>query len=121
MNRRMVWKQEDGWGCSNCLWRYPVYIALTDPLVRSRFDRLATARYSEHSCNELPAVRGTCRYQETFLEKMRMLVLRGLKPGDAVERILREVSFRYRDDPEMISKAREEGVIFLRRVREGNL
>ncbi|HZQ67303.1 MAG TPA: hypothetical protein VFA68_02190 [Terriglobales bacterium] len=121
MHRSIVWKTDQGWTCSGCDWGYPISIAVTDSAVRRAYDNLALSEFGKHRCPEKIATQPTPTRRNEFLEKMRVLVMRGLKPAAAVEQVLREASVDHRDNPGMLEKARAEGDEFLRRVEEGYL
>ncbi len=121
MEKRIVWKTDEGWACSQCEWKCPFPIAVTHPTIRSAYDNLALSEFAKHLCTETIASKSTPTRHDKFREKMRILVMRGLKPAAAVEQVLREASVDHRNNPGMLEKARAEGDEFLRRVEEGYL
>ena len=56
--------------------------------------------------------------EETNIERLRMLVMRGLKPKDAVEIMLQEIALERGKDSKAVEKARADAEEFLRRVRQ---
>ena len=123
MGRSMTWITDQGapgWACSQCAWRYPIPTLLTDPEAKEAYDRLASTKFQEHDCTENPR-RAKTTDCETFMARMRDLVMRGFKPKDAAELVLQEVMLEHRNDPEILKQARAEAEEFLRRIRAGRL
>jgi hypothetical protein len=58
---------------------------------------------------------------EDNIERLRKLVMRGLKPKDAVEIMLQEVALERGNNPKAMEKARVDADEFLRRIREGRI
>ena len=50
-----------------------------------------------------------------------MLVMRGIKPKDAVEIMFEEVALERGKNPKAMEKARADAEEFLRRIREGHI
>ena len=86
MKRSLIWTEgnEAGWSCSNCQWRFVLPPLLSGEKAMGTYDRLAAARFHEHSMR-------TCRdrfwqsQQNTtpdtfFVDRARMLIMRGYKP-----------------------------------------
>jgi len=55
------------------------------------------------------------------MERLRNLVMRGMKPKNAVEIMLQEVALECRRNPQTMEKAGADGDEFLRRIREGRI
>ena len=120
MERRMNWAIEqdfEGWTCSECAWTYRVPELLVDPQAKDAYDRIASANFERHDCGNTPKGRKP-RYEETNIERLRMLVMRGLKPKDAVEIMLQEIALERGKDSKAVEKARADAEEFLRRVRQ---
>jgi len=118
--RSMVWIEglDGGWSCSNCHWKFPVPTLLTGKEARDAYDRLAAAKFGDHNCQECstaPRQSST----STFTERARMLIMRGYKPKIAVEIVLHELEFEYRNNPEALARARGDAEEFLARIRKG--
>jgi hypothetical protein len=60
-------------------------------------------------------------YQEANIERLRKLVMRGLKPKDAVEIMLQEVALERGKNPKAMERARADADEFLRRIREDRI
>ena len=96
MERWLVWlveKEAKGWACSQCQWSFSIPTLLNDADAKSAYDRLASAKFSEHDCashSERKQARG-----QTFAERARSLVMRGFKPKDAVELVLQEITLEH--------------------------
>jgi hypothetical protein len=123
--RALIWiddRQNSGWGCSACPWKFPVPTLLSDSDARSAYDRLANARFREHACEAVPLppeqMVNTSK-EPLFNDRVRKLLKVGYKPKDAVEIALQDVALEHRNDANAMSKARAEGEDFLRKVREG--
>ena len=123
MERRMTWAIEhlfEGWTCSECAWTYPIPELLVDPHAKNAYDRIASANFKTHDCRATPKGRKPL-YEEANIERLRMLVMRGLKPKDAVEILLQEVALERGNNPKAMEKARADADEFLRRIREGHI
>jgi len=60
-------------------------------------------------------------YEEANIERLRKLVMRGLKPKDAVEIMLQEITLERGNNPNAMENVRAGADEFLRRVREGRI
>jgi len=110
----------EGWTCSDCAWTYPIPELLADPQAKDAYDRIASASFKGHECGATPKGRKPL-YEEAKIERLRMLVMRGIKPKDAVEIMLQEVALECGENPKAMEKARAEADEFLRRIREGRI
>jgi hypothetical protein len=120
MGRWLTWiadQQLRGWSCSNCEWNFPVPSLLNDSEAKSAYDRLAATKFEQHDCALFG--RRSRSPEETFAEKARRLILRGLKPKDAVDITLQEITLEYRNDNVKVREARAEADDFLRRIKDG--
>jgi hypothetical protein len=89
---------------------------------KDAYDRLAAARFREHECEtEKSPPAATQNAGPTFADRARLLIMRGFKPKDAVELVLKEVALEHRNDPEVMEKARGAAEAFLQRIRKGLL
>jgi len=117
----MIWTTEQnfrGWSCSECEWSDAVPTLLADPEAKSAYDRLASRKFREHSCEKyLPRLKST--QPESFTERIRKLVAQGFKPKNAVEILLQEVMLEHGNQPKVLEQARADAEDFLRHVREG--
>ncbi len=85
----------DGWTCSECAWTYPIPELLADPEAKAAYDRIASANFRKHACPTTPnEPKEQKPSQEDNIERLRNLVIHGMKPRDAVEVMLQEVAFR---------------------------
>ena len=122
----LVWIEDPengGWSCSMCQWKFPVPTFLSDPEARRAYDRLASAKFSEHICEIVaPAqeVEDTST-EPTFVKRVMKLIKVGYKPKDAVEIAIDDVALEHRNDPNVMSKVRAEAQVFLQKVREGRI
>jgi hypothetical protein len=125
MKRELVWIDDPsskGWCCANCSWRFPVPTLLSDPAAKAAYDRLASLKFREHTCqaDSLPQKQFLDTSTEpTFAVRARNLAKLGYKPKDAVEIALNEIALEHRNDPTVMAQAREEAEDFLRKVRQG--
>ena len=121
--RSMIWLSESvdpGWACSRCQWRYPLPTLLAGEEAKKAFDRLATAKFREHSCETRPSSSAVKRDSgPTFEDRARKLVKAGYKPKDAVELLTQEIVLEHRNHPEVIERARADADDFLLKVRKG--
>lgn len=119
--RSMVWIEgrEQGWSCSNCQWKFPVPSLLTSKEARDAYDRLATAKFDRHECQEVPAAPEKEGLSSDFVERARVLMKRGYTPKIAVDIVLHEMEFEHRKNPAALTKARVDAEGFLERVRKG--
>jgi len=92
---------------------------LTDADARTAYDRLASAKFREHTCADHLARLGQLEDDQSFTTRIRKLVSQGFKPKDAVELFLQEIALEYRNEPKTLAKAKAEGEDFLRRVKAG--
>jgi hypothetical protein len=123
MERSLIWIEGDGWACSICRWRFRVPTLLSGQEAMEAYARLAAGKFREHKCDaeaSLPAARETKRDAEkTLAERARVLILRGYKPKDAVELVLRETEIEHGKDPRIMEKARADAEDFLLKLRKG--
>lgn len=123
MERSLIWIEGDGWACSICRWRFPIPTLLSGQEARKAYDRLAAGKFREHSCYaepSVPAARETKRDAEkTFAARIRMLIMRGYKPKDAVELVLHETEIEHGKNSRIMEKARADAEDFLLKVRKG--
>jgi hypothetical protein len=78
----------EGWTCSECAWIYPIPELLADPEAKAAYDRIASANFAKHACEALPKKQKPV--EEANIDRLRKLVMRGMKPKDAVEIMLRD-------------------------------
>jgi hypothetical protein len=120
--RSLVWIEggvDGGWSCSLCTWRFPVPTLLTEKEAKDAYDRLAAAKFNDHTCS-LAAPTAPRKESNTGLaDRARGLITRGYKPKVAVELVLHELEFEFRNDPKVIEKARAEAEQFLLNIRKG--
>jgi hypothetical protein len=122
MARQLTWVDDgkfEGWTCSECSWTYPIPELLADPEAKAAYDRIASANFAKHSCEALPKKKKLV--EEGNMDRLRKLVMRGMKPKDAVEIMLQEVAMESRRDPQTMKTARSDAEEFLRRIREGRI
>jgi len=96
---------------------------LTDPDARRAYDRLARAKFEEHSCADHPRRQAPIPPQpdeDSFGSRARKLLSRGYKPKDAVELVLEEILLEHRYEPKKIEKARADAEEFLSGLRKGS-
>jgi hypothetical protein len=121
--RSLVWIEGDaegGWACSICRWRSPIPTLLTGQEARDAYDRLAVAKFNEHKCQrEMSPPSGEQNAGSNFTDRARGLIMRGYKPKVAVEVLMTELEFEYRNDSSRMEKARAEAEEFLLKVRKG--
>ena len=123
MGRRMTWAIDqmfEGWACSECAWSYPIPELLMDPQAKDAYDRIASANFKGHDCGATPNEPKPI-YDEANIGRLRMLVMRGIKPKNAVEIMLEEVALERGKNPKAMEKARADADEFLRRIREGRI
>ena len=96
MERSLIWMESDvnGWACSNCLWRFPVPTLLSGEEAKGAYDRLAAAKFRQHTCEAATGFSATTpgakrNIDTAFIERARALIKRGYKPKVAVELVLR--------------------------------
>jgi len=126
MVRYLIWTEGDanGWGCSNCRWRFPIPELLSGEEAKAAYDRLAGVRFREHQC-EAETRHSTTKHETappidaSFTERARMLIKRGYTPKVAVELVLHEMEFEHRNDSRAMERARAEADDFLLKVRKG--
>ena len=122
MSRSLIWVQGDGevgWACSACRWRFPIPTLLAGKDARDAYDRLASTKFREHTCESqtaAPTIRPAAG--PTFFDRASTLIRRGYKPKDAVEVVLQEVALESRNNPAIMQKARDEADDFLLKIRK---
>jgi hypothetical protein len=86
---------------------------------RDAYDRLASAKFREHTC-ESQAAAHTIRPATgpTFADRASTLIRRGYKPKDAVEVVMQEIALESRNNATIMQKAREEADDFLLKLRK---
>ena len=122
--RQIIWTSHhtfQGWTCSQCEWNYPLPTLLTDADARTAYDRLASAKFKEHTCADHLVRLAQPEDEESFTKRIRKLISQGFKPKDAVELFLQEAALEYRSDPKTLAKAKAESEDFLRRMKAGLL
>jgi hypothetical protein len=123
MARSLVWIQDSsdpGWACSSCRWKYPVPTLLGSEEAKSAYDRLAAAKFRDHTCETptaSPAVKS--KSEPTFADRARRLIKAGYKPKDAVEVVMQDIILEHGHEPGAREKARVDAEEFLQRVRKG--
>jgi len=120
MPRWISWRADEqfvGWGCSKCDWTCELPVLLRDPQAKSAFDRLASAKFKVHRCSDFAA--RLTSVQDSFAERARKLIIRGINAKDAVEITMQEIEFENRDDPVVTERAHRDAADFLRRVKGG--
>jgi len=120
----MIWLSgsvDPGWACSRCPWRFPLPTLLEGEEAKKAYDRLAAAKFRDHSCETRPSSStGVKRdFGPTFEDRAKKLVKAGYKPKDAVELLTQEIVLEHRNDPDAIEKARADADDFLLKVRKG--
>jgi len=126
MERSLIWigGEAKGWACSNCRWKFPVPTLLSGEEAKGAYDRLAAAKFREHTCE---AGTGLFAAEEetkldagvSFVERARMLIKRGYTPKVAAELVLHEMEFEHGNNSTMMDKARADAQDFLLKVRKG--
>ncbi|MBZ5548876.1 MAG: hypothetical protein LAO22_13140 [Acidobacteriia bacterium] len=126
MGRSLIWIEGDasGWACSSCRWRFPVPTLLSGKEAIAAYDRLATAKFREHTCEaetSLSAAKPEAKRSpdNAFAERARALIKRGYTPKVAVELVLHEMGIEHGNNPRMMEKARADAEDFLQRARRG--
>lgn len=117
MSRWMVWTPDQGWACSQCGWRCPSPSLLGDEEAKNAFDRLASAKFRDHSCIDFPR-QAADEPSEEFANRVRQHITHGFKPKDAVELVLQEIMLEHRHEPKVVEQARADAEDFLRRLRQ---
>ena len=124
MKRSLIWTEGNaiGWSCSNCQWRFVLTTQLSGEKAVGTNDRLAAARFHEHTCE--PPVTGSATATKrdansSFIDRARMLILRGYKPKHAVELVLQEMAIELGSHSETMEKERAAAEEFLSRIRLG--
>jgi hypothetical protein len=119
----MIWLSgsvDPGWACSRCQWRFPLPTLLEGEDAKKAYDRLAAAKFRDHSCETQPPSSGVKRESgPTFADRAKKLVKAGYKPKDAVELLTQEIVLEHRNDRDAIEKARADADDFLLKVRKG--
>ncbi len=128
MERTLFWIDGDarGWACSVCRWRFPVPTLLSSQEAREAYDRLATSKFQEHTCEAQTVVPAATQKvslssDTNLAERARMFIKRGYKPKDAVGFVLQETEFEHGNDPRIMEKARADAEDFLQKVRSGHI
>ncbi|HUD64905.1 MAG TPA: hypothetical protein VMQ17_10020 [Candidatus Sulfotelmatobacter sp.] len=119
--RELLWTVDrsfQGWTCSRCEWNYPIPTLLSDPEAKTAYDRLAAAKFRDHSCADHHS-RLISPATDSFTARIRSMVAHGFKPKDAVELFLQEIAIEYPNEPKILAQAKAEGEDFLRRLRAG--
>jgi len=126
MERSLIWIEGEakGWACSNCRWRFPVPTLLGGEEAMGAYDRLATVKFREHTCEaetSFFAVKPetTQSSDNAFADRARTLIKRGYTPKVAVDLVLHETEIEHGHDPRTMEKARADAEDFLRRARKG--
>jgi len=126
MMRSLIWLagDMDGWGCSNCRWRFPIPALLTGEEAKAAYDRLAAAKFREHKCEAQvrisTAKREVVRSDDTsFAERAGKLIKQGYRPKVAVELVLHDLELEYANDSRKMAKARADAEFFLQQVEKG--
>lgn len=124
MQRSLIWREGNaaGWSCSNCPWRFVLPTRLSGEKAIGTYDRLAAAKFHEHRCEPVESDSATATKQDAnalFIERARMLMMRGYKPKDAVELILQEMAIELGSHAETMEKARADAEEFLSRIHLG--
>lgn len=118
--RELVWtfdRSFQGWTCSACEWNYPLPTLLNDTEAKNAYDRLATAKFREHKCED--HLMRLAAASDSFTARIKKMISHGYKPKDAVELFLQEVQLEYRNQPKVLAQAQLEADDFLRRLRAG--
>jgi len=122
----MIWidGEGQGWACSDCQWKYPVPTLLSGEEAKRAYDRLAASKFRDHSCwsgSAVPAAEPETKVDadSPFTERARLLIRRGHKPKVAVDLLLMEMEFEYRNNSKMMEKIRADAEDFLAKVRKG--
>src|SRR5204863_7541180 len=108
--RSLMWvsdKHLTGWACSKCNWTFPLPSLLSDPEAKKAYDRLASAKFQRHEC---ATHRPASLAPESFINRAKGLVLRGLKPKDAAEIASRETMFENDHERDMPRNWQCEGL-----------
>ena len=126
MERSLIWLESDvnGWACSNCRWRFPVPTLLSGEEAKGAYDRLAAAKFRQHTCEAATSFSATKPEAKrdtnaAFEERARTLIKRGYKPKVAVELVLQEMEIEHGNDPKIMERTRADAEGFLQRVRRG--
>ena len=125
MERSLIWIEgaENGWSCSNCLWKYPVPTLLSGEEAMGAYDRLAAAKFRDHKCEAQtahPVKQLPKQDPDTgFADRARALIKRGYRPKVAVELALQEIEMEFGHKPSAMEKARADSEEFLRQVSKG--
>jgi hypothetical protein len=126
MERSLIWIEGEttGWACSNCRWRFLVPTLLAGDEAMAAYDRLAAAKFREHKCEAetTPPVakQESKRVGDASLaSRARMLIMRGFKPKDAVDLVLREIAMEAGNDKKVTDSARAQAEDFLMKIRKG--
>jgi hypothetical protein len=87
---------------------------------KDAYDRLASAKFREHECEteKIPPA-ATQNAGPTFTDRARLLIMRGFKPKDAVEVVLKEIGLAHRNEPDVMEQARSAAEDFLQKIRKG--
>jgi len=128
MERSLIWLESEvnGWACSNCRWRFPVPTLLSGEEAKGAYDRLAAAKFRQHTCETTTNLSATNlaakpNADTAFADRARTLIKRGYKPKVAVELVLQETEIEHGNDPRIMEKTRADAEDFLQRVRRGTI
>ena len=64
------------------IFRQTLRISVADPEAKAAYDRIASANFTKHACRATPKEQKPSH--EGNIERLRNLVMRGMKPKDAV-------------------------------------
>lgn len=122
MTRALVWLdgQDGGWTCSDCRWKFPIPTLLSEKEAKDAYDRLAAGKFNAHSCENEPATPAPKSHSgPSFADRTRALIMRGYKPKVAIELMLHEIEFEFRNNPKIVEKARIDAEDFLLKLGKG--
>ncbi len=121
--RSLVWVQSNAdpsWACSSCQWKFPVPTFLAGEDAKHAYDRLAAAKFREHTCEaKTSPTDPKPTAGPTFADRARNLIKAGYKRKDAVELVTQEIVLEHRDDPAAIEQAQRDANNFLLQIRTG--
>jgi hypothetical protein len=76
-------------------------------------------RFSFASVSAKVRAKAKPQFENIFLDRARILIVRGYKPKDAAEQIPREVAMESEGDTTILQKTRSDAEEFLSRIRQG--
>lgn len=123
----MIWLDgaPPGWACDRCNWRFPAPFSLDDDEAKGAYKRFATVNFRSHKCQaetDIAKSRAPGFNQENdFAGRARMLIMRGYKPKDAVEAVMRELTAECNNDGQALKKLRAEAEQFMLKIQQGRL